>query len=486
MQNKSEDIKYLGCDEQKILNANPKLNIKNFKHLCRFIYDRYMVHLKKDVQKLPPHWTKNKIIQKYRFTNVRREHDKETKWLIKNVCTNTILSEENKLANIMLFRFINKSDICKYFIPIDFCNFDFEKLQKIVDNLEDKKFTNAYHTSGLKFFVNRVFNKKYDLIFEMILYVKYIHSTSKLKDFLNARNAKVAYEELTKIGGIGSFLAYQIFVDWTYCPESLWSENEFVVAGPGCKRGLDLIFEEKDNMTYEESIFWLRDNWENLCATYNIAWNWSAFTDLDQEERVMNVMSLENCMCEISKYVKVYNNAGHPRNKYKYKKEIVYDEDYTLPQIKDVLTLADNYAKKHSTCKKTAVGCYIVSEDDWRTVIGKGANAGKINCKEVGCLREELYGNNSKEHRADCRCTHSEINALNSVTKKEKLKGATVFVTRYPCYNCAKALVASGIKKVIYGRGFEIEEKTKKLFKRNNIKVRWIKSFDCDNMDMNN
>lgn len=43
---------------------------------------------------------------------------------------------------------------------------------------------------------------------------------------------------------------------------------------------------------------------------------------------------------------------------------------------------------------------------------------------------------------------HAELNAiLNSI---KNLDGATIYVTHYPCNECAKAIVQSGITKVVY------------------------------------
>lgn len=161
---------------------------------------------------------------------------------------------------------------------------------------------------------------------------------------------------------------------------------------------------------------------------------------------------------------------------------------YIKAQIQNILTLADNYGKMNSTCTKTAVGCYIVAENDWRTVISKGANCGEENCKEIGCLRVELFGDNSKEHRDTCRCNHSEIDALKNVpeNKKELLKGATAFVTRYPCQNCMEQLAKAGIKSIVYGRPFEMDYASQKIAFDNGISVLHISDWNCDENDTNN
>ena len=90
MRNKPADIHYCGVDEQKILTAKPKLNEENLRHLYNFITRRYKIHLRKDVLKKLQPWTKDPVLLEFRFTNVRREHDRETKWLIQHITSNPI------------------------------------------------------------------------------------------------------------------------------------------------------------------------------------------------------------------------------------------------------------------------------------------------------------------------------------------------------------------------------------------------------------
>ena len=119
-------------------------------------------------------------------------------------------------------------------------------------------------------------------------------------------------DALKSIKGIHDFLAYQVFVDLTYLEDFPWSENEFVVSGPGCELGLDYLFEDKDGLTYDELMFWLRDN-----CPITREWCREHMIDLPQYDRYMNVMSLENCMCELGKYVKTQRGEGRPRSRYK-------------------------------------------------------------------------------------------------------------------------------------------------------------------------
>ena len=70
-------------------------------------------------------------------------------------------------------------------------------------------------------------------------------------------------------------------------------------------------------------------------------------------------------------------------------------------------------------------------------------------------------------------CAHAELNAI--LNSNHNLKNSTCYVTLFPCNECAKAIIQSGIKKVVY-----LEEKypdslqdiaSKKLLSLANIKV---------------
>ena len=45
--------------------------------------------------------------------------------------------------------------------------------------------------------------------------------------------------------------------------------------------------------------------------------------------------------------------------------------------------------------------------------------------------------------------THSELNAILNYSGGS-LKGATLYVTLFPCNECAKAIIQSGIREVVY------------------------------------
>lgn len=144
---------------------------------------------------------------------------------------------------------------------------------------------------------------------------------------------------------------------------------------------------------------------------------------------------------------------------------------------KDVLRFLDDaqeYADEYSGCKKVSVGSILIPRGKEKVFV-YGCNATiPVRCKEVGCRRVALYGEDSKNHRlpSDCRAIHSEIDAITQSAKwGYPTNGATLVVTRYPCEACARAIVNAGIREVYYGREQEISFETQQIFKSGNVKV---------------
>jgi dCMP deaminase len=142
------------------------------------------------------------------------------------------------------------------------------------------------------------------------------------------------------------------------------------------------------------------------------------------------------------------------------------------------LELAHNFGECFSGCRKVAVGALIVKDN---VPIAFGANRSiPVSCKKAGCMRVTLYGEDSKNHRnpEDCRSIHSEIDAIcKAAMLGEDVKNCMIYVTRYPCEACARAIVAAGIRTVVYGRKQEISEETKFIFEYNGVEVLWARDF---------
>lgn len=105
---------------------------------------------------------------------------------------------------------------------------------------------------------------------------------------------------------------------------------------------------------------------------------------------------------------------------------------------------------KRSTCLRRQVGAVIVRDKRILTTGYNGAPTGIVHCKDVGCMRQEMYVPSGQRHEL-CRGIHAEQNAIiQAAVMGISIKGAEIYSTFQPCVLCAKMLINAGITKIIY------------------------------------
>ncbi len=99
---------------------------------------------------------------------------------------------------------------------------------------------------------------------------------------------------------------------------------------------------------------------------------------------------------------------------------------------------------QRSTCPKSDAACVIAKEGRILSIGYVGSPKGQKHCYEVGCEIERETG-------SCIRGIHGEINAIGFAAKNGiSIKGSYLYTTLSPCLRCSQAIVASGIKTVIY------------------------------------
>ena len=69
---------------------------------------------------------------------------------------------------------------------------------------------------------------------------------------------------------------------------------------------------------------------------------------------------------------------------------------------------------------------------------------------------------------------HAEANAITKIARSgNSSEGATIYVTTSPCIECAKLIIQSGIKRVVFSEKYRVEDGIE-LLKRANIEVVYI------------
>ena len=102
------------------------------------------------------------------------------------------------------------------------------------------------------------------------------------------------------------------------------------------------------------------------------------------------------------------------------------------------LEMAEIWAK-NSYCKRRQVGALIVKN---RMIISDGYNGTPSGFENI-CEDENGV---TKPY-----VLHAEANAITKVAKSgNSSEGSTLYVTASPCLECAKLIIQSGIKRVVY------------------------------------
>lgn len=128
-----------------------------------------------------------------------------------------------------------------------------------------------------------------------------------------------------------------------------------------------------------------------------------------------------------------------------------------------------------STCERLMVGATIVR--DKRIIAGgyNGSVSGSVHCIDEGCYVIDGH----------CvRTIHAEMNAILQCAKfGAPTEGAEMYVTHFPCLNCCKAIIQSGIKTVYYAEDYKNHPYAESLFLEAGVKAEKIE-LDHDSIQL--
>lgn len=133
-----------------------------------------------------------------------------------------------------------------------------------------------------------------------------------------------------------------------------------------------------------------------------------------------------------------------------------------------------NVVSERSSCTRRQVGAVIVRNSHIISTGVNGTAKGLLNCDQGGCH----LANKGRLSGCDLEkgmCCHAEENAIvQAAYEGVSTKGATLYCNLLPCFLCAKMIINSGIKRVVYRQDYS--DKTSSLmFKEARISLRRIK-----------
>jgi hypothetical protein len=270
--------------------------------LVKFIRAREAVRIAKEAGKSRP-WTKDPILDKYRFCNVRREDDAVTRLLRSNWYPHFIDNPDLWFAAVVA-RLFNLPDsleaLVSWTLP-----FKPEKMRSILHSRKrvgKNNFNAAYIVS-----TNGVAMEKVDYIINRVLGPLWADRKHFRKPF---PSLEALYNTLIQYDGLGSFIAAQVIADLKYIPpfDKTPDWMTFAASGPGSRRGLNRVARPTQpvNSNWIEGVW--REALKELLGKVNA-----------KLAQPLHAQDLQNCLCEFDKYERARLGEGTPKQIYKEK-----------------------------------------------------------------------------------------------------------------------------------------------------------------------
>lgn len=282
------------------------------KEFFTFITERQNIWHRRNVEKKPPPWTDNPILQTNHCCNVYRELDRGTKYVTDVIIPSTS-KPEDLLFRILLYRLFNEIGSYKALKPI-LNSFNANDATKLL--LERQKnghhvFRNAWLTAGTGLHGPGSKIADYCHTAEGV----YLNKRKFYKLITSTKGIQTGFEAIRTVKWFGGFMGYQVALDYSYVPWIGWEDDGWVYVGPGAKKGIywlkgykpltdrdlkDLELErtEKgDPIDFEGHIKVLTDKQDYYFKKFNLDFKKWKGNSLDQH-------NVEFSMCEFNKVMR--------------------------------------------------------------------------------------------------------------------------------------------------------------------------------------
>ena len=277
-------------------DAGQPATLKGFDYFWQYAAERQRVYHLQLAGGKPP-FTEDPVIGSYRFTNVYRAADRVSQYLINHVQYDAGWSWPDTFARTLVFKFFNRIDTWQYLVgrlgQPRLADLTSRRIDAALAQVAGRRplYNPAYVMPPPAQMEGPKFKRHLDLI-------RLIVGDGAPQIIERAKTMKEAFDVLRNYPSIGDFLAYQLIIDLNYSPRLNFSENEFVVAGPGSLRGLRKCFAGATKANAGNLIRWTAAKQEKEFSERGLAWQnlWG---------RRMQLIDVQNVFCEVDKYTRV-------------------------------------------------------------------------------------------------------------------------------------------------------------------------------------
>jgi hypothetical protein len=271
-----------------------------------FIFEREEIRLRRSKGEPGP-WTDDPILREWSFTNIRREHDRVTKWIADN-WRNPHANDPDLWFAMVVARLVNWPETLAeigYPVPWDPDHFLAVNADRKRRGAKWESAAYMIHADSRR--IGRIDNKaRYQV---ECVFAPLWRDRQKLRPRPGETLAEW-HRLLGAYSGIGDgFYSAQIVADMKQVvplksAKDWWT---FAASGPGSKRGLNRILDRPPESPWREA------EWLYELKTLNDA--------VAPELRKMGIgklcaQDLQNCLCEFDKYERVRLGEGKPKRRY--------------------------------------------------------------------------------------------------------------------------------------------------------------------------
>jgi hypothetical protein len=263
-----------------------------------FAYNRQEIFFKRLQGESPP-YTSDAILNTYKFCNVYRASDRVSQFLIKEVIYSYKTMDSDTLFRTFLFRLLNKVEtwieLEKIVGEITLKNFSVSQYSFALEKIKELQpiYGNAFILCANKAFG---FDQKHKN--HLALLEKVFLTSDFSQKLTEAKTLKELFTLLHSLPLIGDFMAYQLAIDFNYSEVFSFNENDFTIAGPGARRGIEKCFLDTDGKGSEYVIFSMVENQEKefnrLSLDFKNLWG-----------RDLHAIDCQGLFCEVDKYSRV-------------------------------------------------------------------------------------------------------------------------------------------------------------------------------------
>lgn len=278
-----------------------KFNSEKFKLYLDFVEARHNVWQRRyDGEPAP--WTSDPIVASRKFTNVFRVLDPGSQFVFQLQAGNPYTT----LMRLFLYRHTGRVE------PWQHLAMEFGGYPQHPDDLDDVlEAWKEYRAAGYPVFTGAYLVYPQSATPGTDKLESIIRLTQRLfgpegvaQDFVQATSQEERFKVLRRNKGVADFMSMQILTDWGYTQYAEADlENEFVVPGPGCRKGISHLTDTPDQVAFlrfAQAEVLMGDNVPTL--------------DLASGPRYPSIMDIQNTMCEFSKYIRFWEKgtAGKP------------------------------------------------------------------------------------------------------------------------------------------------------------------------------